>query len=317
MKNELQKNILFSQFSTMRVGGKLDFYVVATTEDELIESLRKAKKNGIPFFVFGGASNMLISDEGYRGCAIQYAGNEITIDGTSVYAQAGTTTAILAGKIAHAGLTDFEWAIGIPGRLGGAVYGNAGAMGGEMKDVVISVRVYDPEQEKIFELKNSECGFNYRESNFKKNGLIVLGATFALQKGERARSETQMREYLIHRSATQPKGFLSCGCMFKNYECTESEVAVLLAQGAPPDQCVKKRISAGWLVEHADAKGMRIGNAMVSDVHGNFVVNCGHTTVKEIRDLINTVKTGVKAKFGVVLQEEVQFYDSTNKGNQY
>ncbi len=298
-----KQGVELSRYTTFKIGGPVKFLIPVRSVEELQEALKIAHKAHLDYFVFGGASNMLVADEGYRGIAIKMEMNSHSVVDEMVMADAGMITAALTRATIDAGLTGFEWGIGVPGTIGGAVRGNAGAFGGEMRDVVESVNaLIDGE---IVELSNKECKFGYRHSIFKENGGIVLGVTLRLKMDEERGGAKKMIEFLKQRNETQPKGSASSGCIFKNFEFEEVKPQW---EGVIPDNFLAaKRISAGWLIEHAGLKGTKVGGAQVSDVHGNFTTSDGSATAADVRALIEKIKAGVAEKFGIDLQEEIQY----------
>ena len=302
----VQHNVPLSSYTSFHVGGPAKYFAVIEREDDLVGVMKIARDNDIDVFVMGGGSNVLVSDEGFDGLVIHCQIADVRFDGNRVHVGSGAVTAQLAAQTVSRGLTGLEWSVGIPGRIGGAIRGNAGAMGGEFRDVITSVRYLD-NNGVVQEKDNAGCVFNYRESIFKTTKDIILSCTIELQTGDRAESQMMMREYLMHRNTTQPKGFGSSGCMFKNYECTDDEVEALAGKGIPQGMLDARRISAGWLVEHASAKGVSVGDVQVSDVHGNFVVNKGRATAGDVRACVDIVKQKISETFGVDLIEEVQY----------
>lgn len=301
-----KQNELLSKYTSFHIGGPAKFFVTAKSIDELQQILRLVNEQSVKWVIIGGASNVIAGDDGFDGLIIQTGFDEIRIEGTDVHIEAGAVTAIASSKIASAGLIGFEWAIGVPGRIGGAIFGNAGAMGGEMKDVVVSVDVLDSSSLERKTLNNHECEFGYRESRFKKTREIILGCTMKLSVGDTETSKGKMKEFLSYRNTTQPKGFASCGCMFKNYEPAPEEIEALRENGIPEVMLEKRRISAGWLIDHSGAKEFREGGVAVSDVHANFLINVGQATARDVNKLIDKVRTRVAERFGVSLEQEAQ-----------
>lgn len=301
-----------AQFSTMKVGGVADVIVTAKTEEQLCAVVQRAHDLGIAYYVVGGLSNTVFSDEPFHGVLIlsQLEKFEIHENG-GVVMGAGVTTAVAASKISNAGLKGFEWAAGVPGKIGGAIVGNAGALGGEMKDSCVRARVYDVAAREIRELSAAECRFTYRESRFKNEPtLIILDATFYFERGDVALSRELITKALTHRNTTQPKGVVSCGCMFKNYEVPENMIASLRALHVKEEFLEKRVIPAGYLIQECGLKGFTIGSAQVSEIHGNFLVNLGGANVSQLRELVDFVKEKVRAQYGVELHEEVRYIGS-------
>lgn len=294
----------------IRIGGPADFYVEAKSSDEIVSAAEAALADGLPFVVLGGGSNTLPSDEGFRGLVIQAANRNWKIDGRRVTAEAGLPSAFLARKAAEAGLTGFEWAVSLPGTIGGAVRGNAGCFGGETKDALVSVDVLRVAGGRIERVtcRKEACGFGYRESTFKHASDIVLSAEFEFSDAPKEACTARIEAVLSKRIAEQPNDAPSAGCMFKNFEFEdESEIAKLKGCVDVPEAFLRaKRLPAGWLVEQADLKGKKIGGAQVSDKHGNFLVNLGSATASDVLQLISLIKMRIRDEYGIQLEEEVQ-----------
>lgn len=253
-----RKNILLKKYTTFKIGGPAKYFFEAKTKIELISALKLAKEKNLPFFILGGGSNLLVSDQGFNGLVIKFG------QPLSAYVTKG-----------------LEWAIGIPGTIQAAVWGNAGAFGGSMADVVKSVEVLDINSLKIKILKNKDCKFAYRDSVFKqKKNLIILSVEIKTKKS----SLKKIKEYLAHRKKTQPLNFPSAGSVFKN----------------------PVGLSAGKLIQDCNLKGKKIGNVQVSEKHANFIINLGNGQAKDVIKLIKLIKEKVKNKFGIVLEEEIQ-----------
>jgi UDP-N-acetylmuramate dehydrogenase len=218
----------------------------------------------------------------------------------------------LARATAEAGLAGFEWAISLPGTIGGAVRGNAGCFGGEVKDTCVSARVLSCVDGKwlVRELDREALAFKYRESSVKHSTDIVLSARFDLQQGKAEVLKAKLTETLTRRKATQPLSAGSAGCTFKNYEATdESELQRIgkkLDIFLPGEMMSSRRVSAGWLVDKLGLKGKKIGGAQISSEHGNFIINSEKATASDIVQLIALVKTRARNEVGIQLQEEVQ-----------
>lgn len=306
-----------AKHTSFRVGGVARLYVVASSSDALVAAVRAAKEVGIPWFVYGGGSNLLVADAGYDGVVIQAANRCITVEESRIknqesrlHAEAGAITAMVARKSVDAGLTGFEWAIGVPGTVGGAVYGNAGCFGGEMKDAVVSVDVYDPEKDERNTLPSTACGFGYRDSAFKRQRVLILGTTLALAPApDPAASRARMDEVMRLRKEKQPLEGSSCGCVFKNVDYTnDADVEKLAGEvEIPASMLAAKRLSAGWLIEQAGLLGQKIGDVEVSEKHGNFFLNRGKASAADIVTLISLVKRKVRDDFGIELHEEAQY----------
>ncbi|OGL93585.1 UDP-N-acetylenolpyruvoylglucosamine reductase [Candidatus Uhrbacteria bacterium RIFCSPLOWO2_12_FULL_47_9] len=261
----------------------------------------------MPTVVIGGGSNMLVADHGFNGIMIKLLMREIFMDKNRVQAGAGVPMILLSRKIAEASLAGLEWAITLPGTVGGAIRGNAGCFGGETRDHLVEAFVLSNGE--VVSRTNAELAFGYRESAIKHSLDIVLSATFELKSGDQSIIKQIMESNLAKRKASQPLDAGSAGCMFKNYEITSDEELQRIQSklDLTSEAITSRRISAGWIVDQVDLKGFEIGGAKVSPVHGNFLVNTGSATADEVIQLIAFIKTRVRDAYGIILQEEVQY----------
>lgn len=260
---QLQRNISLKKYTTFRIGGPAKYFWVAKNKKELIKAIKFAKKHKLPFFILGEGSNVLVSDQGYQGLVIKFQ------------------TPLLS-KFVDKGL---EWAAGIPGTVGGAIRGNAGAFDGSMADVVKNVEVLDARSQKIKIFKNKDCKFGYRTSIFKKNpNLIIFSCELRFKPGDKRKIKEKIEEHLNYRKARHPQQ-PSAGSIFKN----------------------PRSFSARELIDRCDLGGKKIGRAQISKKHANFVVNLGGAKAKDVLALINLIKKEVKNKFGIKLEEEIQY----------
>lgn len=295
--------------TSFRVGGNTRLHVTVPSSEAMIEAVTAALDVDIPFYIYGGGSNLLVNDEGYEGVMIQAGNRKTTIEENRVTVEAGTITGLVARQSVDAGLTGFEWAIGVPGTVGGAVYGNAGCYGGEMKDVVLSVEVFDLNTRERKMLSNSECEFVYRGSMFKRHPHLILSTTIVLKPTtDIAAGKARMEEIMKMRKEKQPLDASSAGCAFKNFEFTDESVLEILKRSVDvPESMIKnKSVSAGWLIDQAGMMGESVGDAQVSTKHGNFFLNKGKARAQDLIALISRVKMKVRDEFGIEMQEEVQ-----------
>lgn len=271
--------------TTFRIGGPADIFAVPDTEEKAAEIIRICRAHHVPFYVLGNGSNLLVSDEGYRGVIVQIYKNlsKITTDGDTITVQAGAMLSVTAKKALAASLTGLEFASGIPGTVGGAVVMNAGAYGGEMKDVTVSVTVIGQNGE-IREVPAEEMEFGYRKSAVSKYGWIVLGAKLRLRPGKEEEIRARMEELKQMRVTKQPLDLPSAGSTFKRPE----------------------GYFAGKLIMDAGLRGFSVGGAQVSEKHCGFVVNTGNATAADVRQLIAEVSERVEKQFGVRLEPEIR-----------
>ena len=271
--------------TTFRVGGPARALVEPGSAEDVKSVVEFCKSEQIPYYIVGNGSNLLVSDAGYRGVIVQICKemNEVKVEGDLVKAQAGALLSGIAAKALGAELSGFEFASGIPGTIGGACVMNAGAYGGEMKDVLESVTVLTGEG-KIIELGRNELELGYRTSVIAKKGYIVLGAVLKLERGDGEKIKTYMDELKEKRVTKQPLEYPSAGSTFKRPE----------------------GYFAGKLIEDAGLRGFQVGGAQVSEKHCGFVINRDHATAADIMELMRQVQIRVKENSGVDLEPEVK-----------
>ncbi len=284
-ENILQEEPLAS-YTTFRVGGPAEVLVTAENREQLSRILHYLNLIGLPYFILGNGSNLLVSDRGYRGVVLRLAGEfeQVRTDGNRIVAGAAALLSRAARAAVENGLAGMEFAAGIPGSIGGGVRMNAGAYGGEMRDIVESVEVMCPDGS-ILELDNATMEFGYRSSVLKNRSFVVLSVTMKLAEGDREAIQSRMNELAAARRDKQPLEFPSAGSTFKRPEGH----------------------FAGKLIMDAGLRGFRIGGAQVSEKHCGFVVNCGGATAADVVDVIRHVTETVQDKFGVHLETEVIF----------
>lgn len=285
--DRLHEQMPLAPYTTFRLGGPADLLVEATSSAELLELWQAAYDSGVPCLVLGRGSNILVSDRGVRGLVVLNRSSDWSLgpSGTLTVAS-GVALSEVARRTAASGWAGLEWSVGIPGSVGGAVVGNAGAHGGYVGDVVQAVTVLDHGQ--VRTLGREEMGLGYRTSMFKAvpscNGRpLILDATFSLRPGDAATLQRRMEELLQWRADRHPQE-PSAGSVFKRTE----------------------QYPAGFLIEQAGLKGMRVGGAQVSVKHANFVVNLGDAKAEEVRALIEEIRETVWARFGVGLELEIE-----------
>ncbi len=305
------ENEPMAKHASWRVGGMARLYAVAPSSEQLIKAVEAAEASGIPWYVLGGGSNILVSDDGFQGVVIQAGNRSVTLKEGTIMAESGAITAFVARQSVDAGLTGFEWAVGLPGTIGGAVYSDAGCFGGEMRDCVVSVDAYRVSDRKRLRLSREECDFGYRESRFKRERHLIFGCELALKKSpDVAASKAKLDDIMRQRKEKQPLGASSAGSVFKNFDFSSDDDLKTLRQKVdtiPEQMLAQKRLGAGWLIEQVGMKGFRVGAVEVSDKHGNFFVNRGNARAQDILALISIVKMKVRDELGIELQEEVQY----------
>lgn len=283
--DRIRRNESMQEHTSFKIGGPVDIMVLPASVEEIRYALQVCRDHQVPYYVIGNGSNLLVRDKGIRGVVIKIAENfsDVRIEGNRVVAQAGILLSALAKKIMKESLGGFEFASGIPGTLGGAVAMNAGAYGGEMKDVVTGASVLDHDG-KVSWLRRDELAFGYRNSIIQQKGLIVLEVEMEFQKGDYEKIKEITADLTQRRTTKQPLHLPSAGSIFKR----------------PPGHF------AGKLIEDAGLKGVRIGDAQVSELHSGFVVNVGSATAADVIHLMKLVQKVVRDQFGVELHPEVR-----------
>lgn len=285
-ESQIQLNAKMSEHIYFKVGGPADILLTPTNVHQLKETIKICKVNKIPFFVIGNGSNLLIKDGGIRGVVIKLCElNKIECTDNKITAECGALLKDVSKEATENSLAGFQFACGIPGSVGGAVFMNAGAYDGEISFVIESAEVLDENQE-IKVLSKEELNLGYRQSVVMQNGYIVLRATFALVSGEKEKIQARVDELTARREERQPLEYPSAGSTFKRPEGH----------------------FAGKLIQDAGLKGFTIGGACISEKHAGFVINKGNGTAKDVLDVINHVKNEVKKQFGVDLYPEVRIW---------
>lgn len=285
-----KEQVLFEEpmksHTTFRIGGPAEVFIMPKSVKQVQMTVKICQEEQIPYFILGNGSNLLVSDRGYRGVIIQMDRNmgEIQVEGTEIQAAAGALLSSIAVAARRESLTGFEFAGGIPGTLGGAVVMNAGAYGGEIKDVLKEVTVMDGDG-KIFTLPASELEMGYRTSIIKTAGYLVLSARITLSRGKEEDIKARTRELSEMRTQKQPLDYPSAGSTFKRPE----------------------GYFAGKLIMDSGLRGYSVGGAMVSEKHCGFVINKGNATAEDVVSLMKHVTEVVQEKYGVTLEPEVKF----------
>lgn len=313
----IKENVELKDYSTFKIGGPAKYFFKPGNEIELKIAIQKALDLKIKFKILGGGSNTLIGSQGLDGLAIIFKNKPPIEDFLPVQinneyfveAPADWPLFFLVEQAGISGLSGMEWAIGIPGTIGGAVNGNAGAFGVSIGDSIDGVQVLEIKNNFVSErfFAFEDCGFGYRGSVFKNNpDLIILSARIRLLKGDAEKIKEQIEINFSKRKDKQPKGF-SIGSIFKNYE-GEVLADILNTHVGLKEFLIKGAIPAGYLIEQCGLKGRSIGGARVSDEHANFIINAGNATSEDVLELIALIKSEVKEKFKIILQEEIKIF---------
>lgn len=282
---EVKYNVSIKKYTSFQIGGPVDVFAVPYSIPALRELLSNIKKYNIPFFILGKGSNIIVGDKGYRGIII-YTGKlkKVILEGNQLIAEAGITLASLANKAMTAGLTGLEFASGIPGTLGGALFMNAGAYDGEMKDVVKNAVLLNYSGEQI-DLNNEHLELSYRYSVLQEKPLVAVKVYFELKPGKKQEIKEKMKTLNRKRKEKQPLEWPSAGSIFKR----------------------PTGYYSGPLIEDAGLKGIRVGDAQVSTKHAGFIINLGKATAADVKNLISKVQEEVYQKSGVKLEVEPRF----------
>ena len=299
IKNFLPSNILFfneplKKHTTFRIGGAADLLVTPQSEEQLVKLFKYIKENCIRHVIIGNGSNLLFSDEGYRGIVVKIGSELSSIeaipceDGMIINAGAGTLLSKLALFACENSLTGLEFASGIPGNVGGAVLMNAGAYDGEISQVLVRSTYLDCENLSVCTKNFDEHDFSYRHSSYENDGYLILSASFLLKKGNKEHILSKMKDLNNRRITKQPLEFPSAGSTFKR----------------------PAGLFAGKLIEDANLKGYTVGGAKVSEKHCGFVINTGNATCEDVLGVIKYVQNTVFAKFGVELETEVKIIEA-------
>ena len=282
---DIKQNEIMKNHTSFKIGGECDYFVVPKNSQQLKAVINKAKELNLPVFVLGKGSNLLVSDSGIEGVVISMLGlNEIEVNGDEITAGAGVSVAALCVAALNNGLSGLEFAYGIPGSVGGGLYMNAGAYGGEFSDTVIKAEYLSNEGE-IVTVDAKDMALGYRTSIFKQNGGIILSATFKLKQGESQKIKAAMDDFMDRRKTKQPLEYPSAGSTFKR----------------------PTGYFAGALIEENNLKGVSVGGAMVSEKHAGFVINYDNATANDVKCLMEKIQKTVKENNGVELEPEIIF----------
>ena len=282
--DNIKCNESLKQYTMTKLGGNADVFVMPETEEEAANIVKYAYNNDVPLLMLGNGSNMVVRDGGVRGIVINFSKlNRISIDGDVVIAQSGALIKDVSKQVAKQSLTGFEFACGIPGSIGGAMAMNAGAYGGEIKDVIVNCTVLTPEGKRIV-LSKDELELSYRKSIIAKKGYYVLSAKFQLAKGDQQAIDAKIADLTFQRESKQPLEYPSAGSVFKR----------------PPGYF------AGKLIQDSDLQGKGVGGAEVSTKHAGFIINKNNATATDYIQTIHMVQRVVKEKYDIDLELEVK-----------
>jgi UDP-N-acetylmuramate dehydrogenase len=300
----VRKDAPLSEYTRFGIGGPADIYAETGNPESFVEALRIAKQSGLETVVIGGGTNLIVADAGFRGIVLKLSNREIRAEGASVYVEAGAVLQHLVDFTVDRGLHGLETMTGIPGSAGAAIYGNAGAYGHSIQEWITSVRFFDGAALRTF--NNAECEFHYRESTFKhRKEWIIFSATLELQPGDGAVLRAEADRILNIRNRKYPPTMKCAGSIFKNFLLAELPPDV--AAQVPATVVIEGKVPSAWFLEQVGAKGMKAGDIHVADYHANLIYNVGSGTARELRGLIGELKSRVGDRWGIPLEEEVQY----------
>ncbi|MBI2448367.1 UDP-N-acetylmuramate dehydrogenase [Candidatus Microgenomates bacterium] len=300
---EVKKDTLLSPLTTYKVGGKADLFLATANEKLIKDASELAARMKIKTFFLGGGSNVVFSDRGFRGLIVKLIAKPTVVKSTKIIVSAGSPLEEVVKTAAQNSLSGLEWAAGIPGTLGGAVYGNAGAWGQDIAKTFVEATILTPSG-KIQRWKNKDFCFSYRSSRLKKikGKHIILSVVLKLASGNQKKIKQEMEENIKNRGHLPIEP--SAGCIFKNIIATEK-----IAKKIPNEAIKHGKIPVGWLIESLGLKGKKIGGAIISPEHANFIINTGKARASDIKKLKDLIKKKVKERFGIILEEEVEFVE--------
>lgn len=280
------KDVEMKDYTSFKAGGKANKMVICEREDEVIETLREIKEKNEKYIMLGNGSNTLVKDSGFSGTVIKLGDSfsKIIRTGNNLVCGGNTLMSVVAKYALKEGLTGFEFASGIPGSIGGAFFMNAGAYGGEIKDIAKSAKIISRDTLELKEVGLSDMGLSYRHSAFQENGDIILSVEISLEEGNKSEIESTMKDLAKKRNSKQPVQFPSAGSFFKRPEGH----------------------FAGKLIQDSGMKGVSVGGAQVSELHSGFIINKGNATATDIIQLMELVQKKVYEKFGISLEPEVR-----------
>ena len=311
MAIDIKEDIVLAPYTIYKIGGSARFFVAVKNAVELQEALVFSFQKRIPFFILGAGSNILVSDKGFGGLVIHMTGGEIRTAEDRITADAGVMVARVVLESARAGLSGLEWGIGIPGSVGGSIRGNAGCFGGEMKDTVEMIAVFDAASAATFQLSREDARFGYRDSVFKTHPeWVILSAVFKLSHGNSEFLRQKIASITAERTGKQDIGTKSCGCIFKNVSWRRHDIKKdeLLRRFPELKQfSEKEHIPASFLIDRSSLKDRRVGHVSISSRHANYFINEGGATAEEVVMLIGIAKDTVRRAFDILLEEEIQY----------
>ena len=313
ISRQIKENISLKDYTTFKIGGKAKYLAEVQNQNQLIDTLRWAKENHAPFFILGNGSNVLFSDRGFKGLVVKINNPSFQkINSSTILVGAGLTVGEFLQQCVRNSWQDYEWLAGIPGTMGGVIFGNAGAFGKEIKNFVKKVITLDPKNFKIKNYSLSQCRFDYRESVFKKNKEIILAVELKVKNGNKKIIQKKIQDNWQYKIFHHLFEYPSTGSVFKNilikktiykkyYDKKNNKVKILNEE----IEVKGGKVSAGYFIEKTGLRGYQIGGAKIADFHANVIINVKNAKAQDVLKLISLMKRKVYQKFKIKLQEEV------------
>lgn len=306
----LQTNVKLAPYSTFKLGGLAKYFFIAEKNEDIIQAAKLARELKLKIFILAGGSNLLISDDGFNGLVMQIKNTGIELTQPNIIkADSGASWANFILFAKKHSLSGAEWGAGIPGTVGGAIRGNAGAFGLSIEKIIKTVEIFDVNKVTTQTMSRGDCLFNYRDSIFKHNkNLIILSGLFSLQIGDQKKIDKTIKDNISYREKTQPC-LPSAGCIFKNIIIDETNLPKLKAIDKNVTEKIKGgKLGSAWLIEKAGLKGYKIGGAQISPTHANFIIKLNNNArADHVLQLISYIKQQIRDNYGIQLQEEVQY----------
>lgn len=322
----IQENVLLKDYTTYKIGGPAKYFFIAKTlgrsplgrnltgkptgeaKEGLTLALKVAKELKLPIFILGGGSNILFSDKGIKGLVVKINITNVDFQGNKVIIGAGADLTKLAYMLSEKSFSGLEWAVGIPGTVGGAIYGNAQAFGTKISDAVESVDALDIKTLMIKTFSREQCKFSLKNSIFKRNkNLVIISAVLEFKQKDKSEIDIKIKEYLEYRKKRHPMTFASAGSAFVNPEIKIKNRKLLEKYPELKEYNEKGVIPAGYLIAKSGLAGKKIGKAQISEKHANFIINLGGAKAKDVKVLIAIAQKKVKKNFNILLKPEIQF----------
>lgn len=310
IEKKIQRSVPLASLTTFKIGGPAEYFVEIKTKEELMQALDWAEKEEKELLILAGGSNLLINDKGVRSLVVKMNNDDIQVKGERIVCGAGASLIQASRLAANQGLSGLEWAIGIPGTVGGAIRGNAGAYGCAIENIIETVEVLNKKRLNFAIFSRRDCRLSYKESILKSSkDLIIWSAIIKLNRARQEDVNKLIENYSANRQKAQPR-LPSAGCVFKNLsvQALKKGNAYLVEQALDNDMVKGNKVPVGWIIDRLGLKGKTIGGAKISLEHANFIVNTGKAKSEDVIALISCIKQAARDKFGVQLQEEIEYF---------